>query len=152
MLCDSSKAAHYAESTTAKQPLDQDHDEHLTQNILISDCLHQVYIFSENLAYNWRFSPKHKHSNLQISSNWAHWCFFTQAGWPVETYPYRSIRHKTSAAHPALCHSSAAFTLTLHFPAELTEEALTFSWGFPLVPQQLHQPLQGTSSQAARAG
>lgn len=52
MLCDSSKAAHYAESTTAKHPLDQDHDERLTQNILISDSLHQAYIFSENLAYN----------------------------------------------------------------------------------------------------
>lgn len=133
MLCDSSK----------------DHDERLTQNILISDSLHQAYIFSENLVYNWRVAPKYKHNNLQISSNLVRWCFFTQAGWPVETYS--SIWHKPSAANPAPCHSSAVFTLTLHVPAELTQKALTFSWEFPLVPQQLHQPLQGTSSQAAGA-
>lgn len=42
-------------STRAKQKVleqNQDHDECLTQNILISDSLHQIYIFSENLAHN----------------------------------------------------------------------------------------------------
>lgn len=136
-------------SNTAKQPLDQDHDECLTQNILISDSLHLAYIFSEKLAHNWGVAPKHKHGNSQISSNWVRWCFFTQAGWPVHpTAPF----DKPSAANPALSHSSALFTLTPHVPAELTQKALTFSWEFPLVPQQLHQPLRGTSRQAAGAG
>lgn len=152
MLCDSSKAAHCAESATAKQPLDQHHDECLTQNILISNivCIRPTSPVKNELVTE--ELPPNTNTAACTSQTGCPGAFPLKLAGLLRLMPHSSIWHKPSAANPPLCHSSAVFTLTPHVPAELTQKALTFSWEFPLVPQQLHQPLRCTSSQAAGAG